>query len=82
VNFQGNRKLQGYIYLAAGIITGGLFVFVLSSPSAWASPVNGFVMAALGLGLSVIDLIVAYGMLRRRDLPPPGKQNVTDWKNK
>ena len=66
MNFQGNRRLQGYVYLAAGVITGSLFVFVLSSPSAWASPVNGFVMAALGLGLSVLDFIVAYGMLRTR----------------
>ncbi len=73
MNFQRNRRLQGYVYLAAGIVTAGLFLFVLSAPEAWASPVNGFVMAALGLGLSVIDFIVAYGMLRRPDLPPPGR---------
>ncbi|MDP3046694.1 MAG: hypothetical protein Q8O07_04385, partial [Chloroflexota bacterium] len=66
------RRAQGYIYLAAGIVTAGLFLFVLSSPDAWASPVNGYLMAALGLGLSVIDFIVAYGMLRRPDLPAPG----------
>ena len=78
---RGNRRLQGYVYLAAGCLTGALFLFVLRSPSAWANPANGFAMAAMGLGLSVLDFIVAYRMLRRRDLPP-GKRNGTDWKSR
>ena len=45
MNTQSNRRVQGYVYLVAGIVTGGLFLFVLSAPDAWANPVNGFVLA-------------------------------------
>jgi protein-S-isoprenylcysteine O-methyltransferase Ste14 len=69
VNSQTARKAKGYQFLGAGVATAGIFLFMLSNPAAWVDSAKGIAIAAFGLGLSALDFIVAYRLLRRTGLP-------------